>query len=76
MRKYQYLRKQFSKWYVEMFIPKDVQHHFIHGEDSLPHLRGKQKTKLSKCLHTYNKDLADIRKLDILQEWKLEIRAA
>jgi integrase len=76
MKRYQYLRKQYNQWYVEMFIPKDVQHHFVHGDDSPEHLRGKAKKKLSKCLHTEDQDHAEILKLEVLQDWKLAIRAA
>lgn len=76
MKKYQYLRKQYNQWYVEMFIPKDVQSHFVHDDDSPEHLRGKAKKKLSKCLYTEDKDHADILKLDVVKDWKLAIRAA
>ena len=76
MKKYQYLVKQYNKWYVEKPIPADVRHLFIHDEQSPERLRGKPKRKFSKCLHTDDKDEADILKKEWIGKWELEIRTA
>tara|TARA_B100000780_G_scaffold151118_1_gene105592 strand:+ start:708 stop:1088 length:381 start_codon:yes stop_codon:yes gene_type:complete len=53
-----------------MLIPKDVQHHFIHGPDKPANLRGKPKRKLKQTLQTDNLNNAEHRKLPIIYFWQ------
>ena len=64
MKKYQHLCKQYNTWFAEIKIPKDVRNHFG------------GKTRFTKSLQTDDKELAEILKLEHVQDWKLQIRAA
>ena len=64
MKKYSHLYQQYNTWFVEVKIPKDVRHHFD------------GKTRFTKSLQTDDKELAELLKLEYVQNWKLQIRAA
>jgi len=70
------LVKQWNTYFVEMRVPKNVQHFFVHGEDKPEHLRGKPMVKFTKSLETDSYELAEERKLPIIANWKAMIRAA
>ena len=70
------LVRQWNTYFAEMRVPKALQHLFVHGEDKPAHLRGKPVVKFTKSLETDSHELAEIRKLPIIANWKAMIAAA
>ena len=60
------LMKQWNTYFVEMRIPKNLQHLFVHGDDKPVHLRGKSMIKFTRSLEKDSHELAEIRKFPII----------
>lgn len=71
-----HLVRAYKTWQVEMLLPKDVRHHFLHGEDSPKNLRGKPRSKFKQSLGTDELALAEFKKKPILDGWKRLIEEA
>jgi integrase len=71
-----HLVKAYKTWQVELLLPKDVRHHFLHGEDSPKNLQGKPRSKLKQSLGTDELALAEFKKKPILDGWKRLIEEA
>ena len=72
----QYLVKVYKTWQAEILIPKDVRHHFLHGEASPAHIQGKPRSKFKQSLNTQELAIAEFKKKPILAEWRKLIEEA
>jgi len=71
-----YLERKWNQWHVTLKVPKNVQHLFRHDDKAPQRLRNKPMTKFYKSLQTDSLELAEIRKLPIIANWKALIVAA
>ena len=76
MKSGKYLERKWNQWHVTLKVPKNVQHLFRHDDKAPQRLRNKPMTKFYKSLQTDSLELAEIRKLPIIANWKAIIVAA
>ena len=71
-----YLERKWNQWHVTLKVPKNVQHLFRHDNKAPQRLRDRPMTKFYTSLQTDSLEVAEIRKLPIIANWKAMIQAA